>query len=572
MSKQIRPLGFTNSLQQLVWDGNNNTPVVAYLWGGGGGGGGNDRGVGGAGGGGGFSQHSFTVNFGDVIQVAVGGKGGAGGSGASLAAGGSGGASYLTTGAVFNSRTAVASPPVVPSTNGAYVDFLNTYGVWNPDTGSAVFDRTYTVSFPVTGTYVFVASCDNSGTVFFDDEDILSVNGFTSTYTVSRQITAGNHTIRMLGNNTGGPGSFGLTVNGNIYSGGSGGAAGPSGSSGGGGGGGGATVVVLNGQVIAVAGGGAGGGGAGRNSSGDTAPGDQGQSSTATNGGAGQSHPGDGGGGGGGGGGLQGGFGGLVREGDNGARAGAFGLSSTPNQNPSGRNPGGQNNQYYFGTPGQGGGSAANGTAGYAVFEFNINGVYVHQNDVFRPASTFIKLNNEWTPVDVTWIKTEGTWRPVSGSYAPEFSKVPDNFGGLGTTCISVCDESSSNWSSNRNSWAAFMSQRPGTPFYLLGPGTSSRDKLRVPAEFVPENLGYGPINVARDNGDPAKRSDWFAIANLASAPPGSVAELSIDNSGSMTINTVRASYDYFIEQCKTAGITVVIRAMKQEKWVAPFL
>jgi hypothetical protein len=456
-TKQIRALGYTNSLQQLVWTGNNNTRVTAYLWGGGGGGGGNDRGIGGAGGGGGFTQYSFTISNGDVLVVAVGGAGGAGGSGASGAAGGRGGSSYYVVGG------------------------------------------------------------------------------------------AG-------------------------YYGGVGGIAGASGSSGGGGGGGGATVLLLNGQVVAAAAGGGGGGGAGVSSNGGSAPGPQGQSGTATVGGDGVLKIGDGGGGGGGGGGILGGLGGNTNAGDSGANAGAPGLSSDPGANPSGRNPGGRDNQYYIGSPGVGGGSASNGNTGYASFEFFVTGTYVHHEGYFQGVSTFAKFNNEWNPVQAVWAKTNGIWQPIIGAEAPLFTKIPNDFGGPGTTCISVCDESSPSWSSNRNSWDAFMSRRPGTPFYLLGPGTSSRDRLKVPAAFVPENLGYGPFNVARDNGNPAARSDWFAIANLASSPPGATVELSIDTSGSMKLSTVRASYDYFIEQCKAAGITVVGRRMKDEKWVAPFL
>jgi hypothetical protein len=454
-TKQVRALGYTNSLQQLIWSGNNNTRVVAYLWGGGGGGAGNDRGQGGTGSGGGFTQYTFNINAGDVLVVAVGGGGGAGGSGASGAAGGRGGASYFVSGGVG-------------------------------------------------------------------------------------------------------------------YYGGSGGLAGAAGSSGGGGGGGGATVLLLNGEVVAAAAGGGGGGGAGQ-SNGENAPGGQGQR-TNTAGGDGVIKIGDGGGGGGGGGGIAGGLGGNTNSGDSGANAGAVGLSSSPAQNPSGRSPGGLGSQYYVGSPGVGGNTASGGNAGYASFEFFVTGTYVHHEGYFQGASTFAKVGNIWKEVQAVWAKTNGIWQPIIGAEAPQFVKIPNDFGGPSTTCISVCDESSPSWSSNRDSWTAFLSRRPGTPFYLLGPGTSSRDRLKVPAAFVPENLGFGPIDVARDNGDPAKRSDWFAIANLSSAPPGAIVELSIDTSGSMKLSTVRASYDYFIAQCAAAGINVIGRRMKDEKWIAPFL
>ena len=73
MSSTTRSLGFTNSLQRLVWQSNSgsNLEIVAHLWGGGGGGGGSDRGTGGSGSGGGYSPVSFTVSNGDVIDIAI---------------------------------------------------------------------------------------------------------------------------------------------------------------------------------------------------------------------------------------------------------------------------------------------------------------------------------------------------------------------------------------------------------------------------------------------------------------------------------------------------------------------
>jgi hypothetical protein len=574
MTTQIRALGYTNSLQQLVWAGTNNTRVTAYLWGGGGGGGGNDSGSGGSGSGGGFTQYTFTVDDGDVIQVAVGGKGFAGSSGASAAAGGRGGSSYFDS-SVFDSRTATASPPTVASTNSAYVSFLNAYGVWNSDIGSASFDRTYNVSFPATGAYTFTASCDNFGTVSLDGTDILSVPGFRSTYTVSQTVTAGVHTVRMLGTNTGGPGSFGLTItnaSGQGYYGGVGGAAGPAGSSGGGGGGGGATVLLINGSVVAVAGGGGGGGGAGNvgTRNGDNAPGSAGQSGTATVGGDGAIKGGDGGGGGGGGGGLLGGLGGGLRDGDQGALAGSFGLTSSPASNPNGRNPGGQNSKYYAGTPGFGGASAADGTSGYAVFEFGLTGVFVHEDQSFIGAQPFLKFNDVWNTIQAIWVKFDGAWEPVIGYTAPEFTSVSDNFGGPGRICISVIDECSAKASSNQNSWNAFISLYPNTPMYLLQPG--GQGNLKVPSNFNSSGQGVGPIAVNRDNGSVADRSDWFELCGLSAYPPGSWVQVSIDNSGSMKFGTVSASYNYLVERCQAAGFSVSTVKMKDEKWVAPFV
>ena len=107
----VRPAGYTGFLQQLTWVQGNNIPVTAHLWGGAGGGGGNDSGAGGSGSGGGYSQVQFTINEGDVLEVAVGGPGLGGTTGASAGPGGPG-SSYLDDASLLFSTLETASPPV----------------------------------------------------------------------------------------------------------------------------------------------------------------------------------------------------------------------------------------------------------------------------------------------------------------------------------------------------------------------------------------------------------------------------------------------------------------------------
>jgi len=431
MSKQlVRSLGFTNSIQRLVWSGGTDVPVTAYLWGGGGAGGGNDRLAGGSGTGGGFTEVRFTVSDGDVIDVAVGGGGGAGATTPSIGGspGGSAGASYAAnTG--FDTRSAVAAPPVFPYSNSAYVGFLNQYGVWaNPGGNGRDFDRSYAINFPVTGTYTFTASCDNFGTVFLDDVAILDIGGYRATYATTITVPAGTRTVRLVGVNTGGPGSIALTINGGIaYSGGRGGRAGFSGWSGGGGGGGGATVLLKNDAIIAVAGGGGGGGGGGNASGGQSSPGTAGFiGSNAGQSGADKS--GDGGGSGGGGGGINGGGGGAGTSGDVGGFAGFYGSSN--DENPVGRTPGGATNAFYPGSAALGGVATSSGTAGAAVFLFEIPGTYVNDGTSFVPVNdTFVRVNNQWRRARSTFIRDNDVWRPVNGSFVPTFVNIPGNFG-----------------------------------------------------------------------------------------------------------------------------------------------
>ena len=438
MSLVIRPAGYTGSLQQMIWTQGNNVSAIAYLWGGGGGGGGNDSGVGGSGSGGQFSQVGFSVSEGDLLELAVGGPGAGGASYARYGAGGTPGAS-LTVNTIFDTRTAapVSGVTVSPQWNSRYCTFLNTHGGWVGSTYSASFDQTYNVNFPLTGIYQFQASADNYAIVYIDDKPALEAYDFTRTYEIGITIPAGPHTVRIVGVNTGGPGSVALVItNGTSYSGGGGGNSGPSGTSGAGGGGGGATVLLKNGTVIGVAGGGGGGGGAGNRDprNGESAPGSAGQSGPGNNSGQNGAFPaGDGGGGGGGGGGEGGGNGGLVRSGDNGAFAGSFGngLGSSV-AIPSGRTPGGFNNPYYVPSVAQGGaGGGGNGISGYAVAAFEISGISVNVPGLGWTQTTdvFVKTNSVWQQVRGTWIKSNNVWEPAINSYAPNWVAVAGKFG-----------------------------------------------------------------------------------------------------------------------------------------------
>jgi len=427
----VRPVGYTGTLQQLTWNQGNNVPVSAYLWGGGGGGGGNDSNPGGNGCGSGYSQINFTVNNGDVIGVAVGGAGGPG-AGGSGAAGGTAGASWVDV-TNFSTLDIANTPGNFRYTNGAYCSFLNQYGIWNITPSAAVFDQTNNITFSSSGYYTIVGSCDNYGTIYIDGTPVLSIDGFQSTYSSVVYVTAGVRAVRIYGYNSGGPGSIGVTINGGAggYSGGRGGNSGGAGSSGAGGGGGGATVVFLNGVAVGAAGGGAGGGGGGNSgsASGESAPGSRGQG-TATSGQNGQDKSGDGGGGGGAGGGWLGGLGGSTPGGDQGGYAGFYGLSSGSYENPTNRNPGGTSNSYYQTGVGRGGSSTASGTSGYAVFQFNIPGGYVHTNGSFTPVSkTWIKANDTWNQVQSIYVKANGIWNQVLGGTPPTFSSASGNFG-----------------------------------------------------------------------------------------------------------------------------------------------
>jgi hypothetical protein len=207
----IKTIGYSGTLQRFVVPDNFAPTMTAYLWGGGGGGGGNDRYGGANGSGGGYATAVLNISSGDVIDVAIGGNG-TGGAGGRGAAGGSAGASYYPS-ILFNSR----NPPALVSgvaltnvSNGAWGSFLNTYGVWNNSVNYV--DNTYNLVVSSTSTYTVIMSTDNYGYVDIDGATVLSSSSYTTTTQGSVSLSAGTHTLRIRGYNTGGPGGIAVVV------------------------------------------------------------------------------------------------------------------------------------------------------------------------------------------------------------------------------------------------------------------------------------------------------------------------------------------------------------------------
>ena len=143
-------------------------------------------------------------------------------------------------------------------------------------------------------------------------------------------------------------------------------------------------------------------------------------------------------------------------------------------------------------------------------------------------------------------------------------------------SCVSVIDETNgSAYSSNQgllnNIWSqspaviggavndrrGFRTAFPYRSFYLLDPG--GPNNINLPANWSSDAYAYGPIGVNRDNGNVGSRSDWFTICNFQNLPYGTIVSIWIDISGSMTLSTVQASYDYFLQRCAAAGIEIVL-------------
>lgn len=81
----------------------------------------------------------------------------------------------------------------------------------------------------------------------------------------------------------------------------------------------------------------------------------------------------------------------------------------------------------------------------------------------------------------------------------------------------------------------------------------------------------FGPIHINRDDGNAANASDIYAICGLDKLPDGSKIAIFVDNSGSMTTNTVRAAYDDLIAKLQARNMDVITVTNSNEDWITPF-
>ncbi len=136
-------------------------------------------------------------------------------------------------------------------------------------------------------------------------------------------------------------------------------------------------------------------------------------------------------------------------------------------------------------------------------------------------------------------------------------------------TCIAVIDEVSPTPATIQTSYNAFRKTCPDSYLYLLQPSATAN--IQTPSGWSTTAGDFGPIKVNRDQGDRNLISDWYALATLDRLPDNSTVQLFIDNSGSMTTNTVQSSYDHFKLRCAERNIKIILYTNKQENWIAPF-
>jgi hypothetical protein len=141
--------------------------------------------------------------------------------------------------------------------------------------------------------------------------------------------------------------------------------------------------------------------------------------------------------------------------------------------------------------------------------------------------------------------------------------------------CISVIDEVSPANNLIDSDWLDFRTNYPNRTIWVLDPefggeGVVSQ-QIYTPASYQADPLANGPVSVRRDNGVTANRSDWFTICGLNTKPAGTVISLAVDTSGSMTLSTVRASYDWFKEKAAAANFTLIEdTTFPNERWIPP--
>ena len=99
-----------------------------------------------------------------------------------------------------------------PAPYKAYHAFLNTHGVWGKDQYSAGIDASLPVYLPETGKYSVEATCDNIGEYFLNGKSLLKTTDWTQISSASFDGTKGGHTIRLKGENTGGPASLAIVI------------------------------------------------------------------------------------------------------------------------------------------------------------------------------------------------------------------------------------------------------------------------------------------------------------------------------------------------------------------------
>lgn len=127
--------------------------------------------------------------------------------------------------------------------------------------------------------------------------------------------------------------------------------------------------------------------------------------------------------------------------------------------------------------------------------------------------------------------------------------------------CIAVIDEN--NGRNTDSDWAAFRAAYPMRRFFLLKPASGYGGTLYVPSAFSSDPLAtFQAVSTS---------ANWYTIAGLDQEPLGAQCILFIDQSGSMSLNTVITSYNIFKANAITRENKVAVVDNTSEDYIAPF-
>jgi hypothetical protein len=142
---------------------------------------------------------------------------------------------------------------------------------------------------------------------------------------------------------------------------------------------------------------------------------------------------------------------------------------------------------------------------------------------------------------------------------------------GVPSPCIAVIDETSPSQEIINEDWTDFRNKWASRPFNIFrversGGGYSG---VKLPSTSPTD---YNVENVNRDSGNVSNASDWFTLADLSGYAAGTTVTLWVDDSGSMTVGEVSASYDKFVADCATAGLLIEYRtsSINEENGIDP--
>lgn len=85
------------------------------------------------------------------------------------------------------------------------------------------------------------------------------------------------------------------------------------------------------------------------------------------------------------------------------------------------------------------------------------------------------------------------------------------------------------------------------------------------------DNKTFGPITVNRDHNVESYAEDYYTICGLDNVPDGGKIAMFVDNSGSMTTNTIRASINKLLLRLQSRNISIVVVENPSEDWISSF-